>query len=93
MRTKPLGGTGEQVAEIGLGTWKYGGDPAVVHRALEVGANLIDTAEMYDTERQVGAAIAGNRSAYFVGHEGISRPPARGRRWSMPPTAAFGALA
>lgn len=66
MRTKPLGGAGEQVAEIGLGTWKYGGDPAVVHRALEVGANLIDTAEMYDTERQVGAAIAGNRSAYFV---------------------------
>lgn len=64
--TKPLGRTGVQVPEIGLGTWNYQGDPAVVHAALEQGSFLLDTAESYGTESQVGQAIADNRDAYFV---------------------------
>ncbi len=66
MDTKPLGRTGVEIPEVGLGTWNYKGDPAVVHRALELGAFLIDTAESYNTEPQVGNAIAGKRDAYFV---------------------------
>ena len=66
MDTKPLGKTGVQIPEVGLGTWNNKGDPAVVQRALELGAFLIDTAESYNTEPQVGRAIAGNRDAYFV---------------------------
>jgi diketogulonate reductase-like aldo/keto reductase len=66
MNTKPLGTTGVQIPEIGLGTWKYKGDADIVHRAMELGASLIDTAEMYETEEQVGRAIRGNREACFI---------------------------
>ena len=66
MDTKPLGRTGIRIPEVGLGTWRYRGDPAVVHRALQLGANLLDTAELYETEEHVGNAIRGNRDAYFV---------------------------
>jgi len=66
LERKPLGNTGETAAEVGLGTWLYGGDPAVIHMALECGGNLIDTAEGYKTEDMVGAAMRGNREAYFL---------------------------
>jgi diketogulonate reductase-like aldo/keto reductase len=63
---KPLGKTGVQVPEVGFGTWNWRGDPRTIHRALECGAFLIDTAESYGTERDVGRAIKGNRDAYFI---------------------------
>ena len=66
MERKSLGDTGERIPEVGLGTWRYQGDAAVVHRALELGGDLIDTAEAYKTEDHVGKAIAGNRDAYFI---------------------------
>lgn len=66
MQTKPLGNTGIQIPEIGYGTWKYQGNVATIHRALELGARLIDTAESYNTERYVAEAIRGNRDAYFI---------------------------
>ena len=46
------------VPEIGLGTWKYKGGPEPLRKGIELGATLIDTAEMYKTEDAVGAAIA-----------------------------------
>ena len=66
MDTKPLGRTGVDIPEIGMGAWNYQGDPAVMHRALELGSFLIDTAENYDTEPQVGRAVQGNRDDYFI---------------------------
>ena len=66
MDTKPLGKTGVRIPEVGYGTWNYKGDPATVHRALELGANLIDCAESYGTEDDIGRAIEGNRGAYFL---------------------------
>jgi len=66
VETKQLGNTGIQIPEIGYGTWEHRGDPATIHRALELGAFLIDSAESYDTERYVGQAIAGNRDEYFL---------------------------
>ena len=66
MDTKPLGKSGVQLPEVGLGTWKFSGDAAVMNRALDLGAFLIDTAESYGTEQQVGRAIAGRRSEAFV---------------------------
>ena len=66
MELKPLGGTGVMVPEIGLGTWQYRGDPQVVHKALELGGALIDTAENYRTEGLVGQAVRGNRADYFI---------------------------
>ena len=66
MDTKQLGTTGAQVPEIGYGTWNYTGNLATIHRALELGALLIDSAESYGTEHHVGDAIKGNRNAYFL---------------------------
>src|SRR5215216_6175527 len=71
-----------RLSAIGLGTWQfgsrewgYGKDYAedeslrIVGRALALGINLIDTAEIYGfgaSERIVGRAIAGRRNDAFV---------------------------
>jgi aryl-alcohol dehydrogenase-like predicted oxidoreductase len=80
MRFVEVGGA--RVSAIGLGTWQfgsrewgYGRDYAerdaldITRRALDLGVNLIDTAEMYAlgrSERIVGRAIAGRRDEAFV---------------------------
>jgi aryl-alcohol dehydrogenase-like predicted oxidoreductase len=73
MRQRTLGSQGLEVAELGLGcmgmSFAYtGGDDAesvrTIHRALELGATHLDTADMYGpwtNERLVGRAIAGRR--------------------------------
>jgi diketogulonate reductase-like aldo/keto reductase len=61
-----LGATGVKVPEIGLGTWDYHGGDAPIRKAVELGACLIDTAEIYGTEEAVGAAIRGIRERVFV---------------------------
>jgi aryl-alcohol dehydrogenase-like predicted oxidoreductase len=73
MRTRRLGEN--EVFPIGLGCMSIGiadtyssstkGDDdavALIHRALELGVTLLDTADVYgDSERQVGKAIRGRR--------------------------------
>ena len=66
MESKRLGASGLMAPEIGLGTWRYTGGPDPLRRGIELGANLIDTAEMYRTEDAVGAAIAGIRDGVLV---------------------------
>ena len=66
MDTKPLGKSGVRAPEVGFGTWKFSGNAAVLHRAIELGAFLIDTAESYRTEERVGKAIAGRRDDVLV---------------------------
>jgi diketogulonate reductase-like aldo/keto reductase len=66
MKTKPLGGTQLQVPEIGLGVWQYRGGVEPLRHGVELGANLIDTAEMYRTEDIVGEAVRGIRERVFV---------------------------
>jgi aryl-alcohol dehydrogenase-like predicted oxidoreductase len=73
MRTRTLGQHGPEVGEIGYGamglTWAYGhregtDGAAVINRALDLGATLIDTADVYGpftNEELVGRAIAGRR--------------------------------
>ena len=46
MEYRELGATGVMIPEVGLGTWKYRGGPEPLRRGIELGANLIDTAEM-----------------------------------------------
>lgn len=68
--------SGEQVPAFGLGTWQMGDDPklraeeiATVRLALDLGATLIDTAEMYGdgrSEKLIGAAIRGRRDQAFL---------------------------
>jgi aryl-alcohol dehydrogenase-like predicted oxidoreductase len=73
MDTRKLGTQGLEVSELGLGCMGmsefYGTadeDEAIatIHRALELGVNFLDTADMYGpftNERLVGQAIAGRR--------------------------------
>src|SRR5712671_2725182 len=63
---KQLGDTGVMVPEIGLGTWKYRGGVEPLRRGIELGAYLIDTAEIYRTENVVGQAIQGMRERVFI---------------------------
>src|SRR5258705_1790110 len=78
LRTRELGRSGLKVGAIGLGcmgmSQSYGppdDDESVrtIHRALDLGVTLIDTADAYGkgaNERLVGRAIAGRRSGLVV---------------------------
>ena len=66
MEYKQLGATGVKVPEIGFGTWQYRGGGEPLRKAIELGAFLIDTAEMYGTEEAVGEAIKGLRQKVFI---------------------------
>ena len=66
MELQQLGNTGVMVSEIGLGTWKYRGGVEPLRRGIELGATLIDTAEIYRTEDVVGQAIQGQRENVFI---------------------------
>jgi aryl-alcohol dehydrogenase-like predicted oxidoreductase len=73
---------GVRVSAIGLGTWQFGSSEwgygaeynqseagAIVRRALDLGVNLIDTAEFYGfgrSERILGEAIRGRRESVFL---------------------------
>jgi aryl-alcohol dehydrogenase-like predicted oxidoreductase len=73
---------GVRLSAIGLGTWQFGSTEwgygrefasreagAIVTRALELGVNLVDTAEVYGlgrSERIVGEAIRGRRDQVFI---------------------------
>lgn len=96
MRYRPLGRTGIQVSTIGLGAMMFAtrmGNSEqesinVIHRALDAGINLIDTADAYeDSEDIVGRALKGRRDdvvlATKFGRPVDDNPNHRGgsRRW------------
>ncbi len=66
MEFKRLSSTDVMVPEIGLGTWRYRGGVEPLRRGIELGATLIDTAEMYSTEGVVGEAIKDIRDQVFI---------------------------
>ncbi|MGH9285809.1 MAG: aldo/keto reductase, partial [Acidimicrobiales bacterium] len=92
MRYVEVGGA--RLSVIGLGTWQFGswewgygqgyaeGEAgAIVERALDLGINLIDTAELYgfgESERIVGRAIAGRRDEAFIATKFLPLLPGAG---------------
>ncbi len=66
MELKRIGNTTELIPEIGIGVWRYRGGDEPLRAAIERGAVLIDTAEVYGTEEAVGQAIAGIRDRVFL---------------------------
>jgi len=79
MKTRTLGRSGPEVSAIGLGCMGmaafYGQASdeaqatAVIHRALDLGVTLFDTAEMYGpytNEIQLAKALAGRRDKAFI---------------------------
>lgn len=88
LRNRRLGDRGPEVGAIGLGCMSfsdiYGGfeghDPdVVIGRALDLGANLLDTADVYGpytSEEVVGGAIAGRRDEVVLATKwGLYRDP------------------
>ncbi len=72
MQSRPLGRTGVHVSALCLGAMMFGDwgtkdhdeSIRIIHRALDVGINFIDTADVYsagESEEIVGKAIAGRR--------------------------------
>jgi aryl-alcohol dehydrogenase-like predicted oxidoreductase len=92
MHYRPLGKTGLSVSEIGFGAWGIGGsmwigadeDESVraLHRAIELGVNLIDTARGYgESERIVGAVIREHpRETLYV----ATKVPPKNGVWPAP---------
>jgi aryl-alcohol dehydrogenase-like predicted oxidoreductase len=85
---------GARLSAIGLGCWQFGSSDwgygedyarreagAIVNRALDLGVNLVDTAEIYGfgrSERAVGQALAGRRDQAFVATKLFPVLPSRG---------------
>ncbi|TLZ92160.1 MAG: aldo/keto reductase, partial [Methanobacteriota archaeon] len=78
MQRRPLGKTGLQVSEIGFGAWAIGGNAhgnsygptddgesiAAVQKAVDLGVNFFDTADVYGwghSEEVLGKALEGRR--------------------------------
>jgi myo-inositol catabolism protein IolS len=83
MEYRDLGRTGLKVSEIGFGAWAIGGDAwgpvedadslAAIERALELGINFIDTADVYGdgrSESLVSRAIGGRRDEVVLSTKG-----------------------
>ena len=78
MEFRQLGRTGERISTIGIGTWKIGVYSSLAERAkqvqalrrgIELGCNLIDTAEMYadgKSEEVVAEAVRDVRKDVFI---------------------------
>jgi aryl-alcohol dehydrogenase-like predicted oxidoreductase len=83
MHFRTLGGTGIKVSPYALGTLMFATrvgnpDPAdsirIIHRALDAGINLLDTADAYeDSEEIVGRALEGRRDDVVLATK-FSRP-------------------
>ncbi len=79
MDYRQLGRTGVRVSPLCLGTMMFGGQTTaadstrIVHKALDLGLNFIDTADMYsagESERVVGQALGGKRDRVVLATKG-----------------------
>ena len=94
MQYRTLGRTGFSVSDIGYGAWGIGGkqwlggtdDESVraLHRAIDLGLNLIDTALAYGdghSEKLVGQVMRDTRAPVFV----ATKVPPKNRIWPARP--------
>src|SRR5690242_19361901 len=86
---------GNRLSAIGLGTWQFGSEDwgygsqyadveagRILQRALDLGVNVIDTAEIYgrgNSERIVGKALGDRRKDAFVATKVLPLAPTANR--------------
>jgi aryl-alcohol dehydrogenase-like predicted oxidoreductase len=79
MEYRCLGRTGVKVSPLSLGTMMFGGQAdettsiRIIHKALELGINFVDTANIYnagESEIVVGKALAGRRHEVVLATKG-----------------------
>lgn len=79
MKYRKLGKTGWSVSEVALGTWQVGGGWGktfdektahhIIHTAIDLGINFIDTADVYDaglSEKAVGKVVRERKEKVYV---------------------------
>ena len=79
MKQRLFGKTGVRIGEVGLGTWQLGGADwgsmsekealAILHKAVDTGVNLLDTADVYGlgvSERVIGKFLREARGKVYV---------------------------
>jgi aryl-alcohol dehydrogenase-like predicted oxidoreductase len=75
MHYRELGRTGWKVSEIGIGTWAMGSawgatddvqSMATLNRALDLGVNLFDTADVYGSEHLLGRLRRERREPFYI---------------------------
>ena len=93
MKNRILGNTGANVSEIGFGAWAIGGgwgpqanddSIAALNKALDLGVNFIDTAEVYGngkSEQIIGEVLRGRNTQVYVA---TKTPPVPGK-WPPSP--------
>lgn len=103
MKTRKLGNTGVEISAVGLGcmgmagTGIYGpADDAqsirVLHRALELGVNFLDTADIYgfgSNEELVGKALKGKRDQAILATKFSLVQKADGPGWDINGTPTY----
>jgi 1-deoxyxylulose-5-phosphate synthase len=82
MEYRNLGHAGVKVSALGIGCNQFGGKvnqdetKAIVHRALDLGINFFDTADVYSrgvSEEFLGAALEGQRDRVLIATKGRSK--------------------
>lgn len=78
MNYRDFGNTGVKISEIGLGTWQLGADwgkveekdaLAILNRAVDLGVNFLDTADVYGagrSEKIIGEFLKSRKEEIFV---------------------------
>jgi aryl-alcohol dehydrogenase-like predicted oxidoreductase len=97
MKYRPFGKLGWQISEIGFGAWAIGGDMwgpqddaesiRALHKALDLGANFIDTAQGYGkghSETIIGRVLQERNENVFVATKVPQKP---GSAWPLPENA------
>ena len=95
MKLNRLGASGLMVSEIGLGCMSLAkageAADAIVHRALDLGVNFFDTADLYErgaNEERLARALGGRRGEVIVATKVGNRWRAGGDGWDWDPSPA-----
>jgi aryl-alcohol dehydrogenase-like predicted oxidoreductase len=103
MKRRILGASGPSISAVGLGCMSFSDvygvadddeSIATVRRALDLGMNHLDTADMYvagHSEEIVGRAVAGRRDDAFIATKFLARygPNANRSNWTTPESGRY----